>query len=150
MKPVAGTKVEFAGFTVSDKGLLPDDKKIAAIAEFPKPTNLTQLRSFLGLANQLGGFINNMAVLTEPLRGLLKKGVSFTWTADHDKVFFHLRTQLSSPQLVSFFNPSLETVLLSDASNLHGLGYALLQYTCLLYTSPSPRDRQKSRMPSSA
>ena len=24
------------------------------------------------------------------------------------------------------------------------------QYTCLLYTSPSPRDRQKSRMPSSA
>ena len=33
------------------------------------------------------------------------------------------------------------------------LGFAvtnLLYYTCLLYTSPSPRDRQKSRMPSSA
>ena len=71
-----GRKIDFAGFTVSDEGLLPGDKKIAAIAEFPKPTNLTQLRSFLGLANQLGGFINNMAVLTEPLRGLLKKGVS--------------------------------------------------------------------------
>ena len=26
----------------------------------------------------------------------------------------------------------------------------LYDYTCLLYTSPSPRDRQKSRMPSSA
>ena len=27
---------------------------------------------------------------------------------------------------------------------------AVISYTCLLYTSPSPRDRQKSRMPSSA
>ena len=26
----------------------------------------------------------------------------------------------------------------------------VMQYACLLYTSPSPRDRQKSRMPSSA
>ena len=39
-----------------------------------------------------------------------------------------------------------DVVALRTASDL---GY-VLAYLCLLYTSPSPRDRQKSRMPSSA
>ena len=38
--------------------------------------------------------------------------------------------------------------LAAEASRIRQSGYAV--YTCLLYTSPSPRDRQKSRMPSSA
>ena len=107
---------------------MPDKAKVEAIRKFMKPNNLTELRGFLGLANQLGGFIDNIACLTEPLRGLLKKGIAFSWTSAQQEAFETLKTKLTSPNLVSFFNPELETVLLSDATNLHGMGYALLQY----------------------
>ena len=124
-----GRSIDFAGFTVSADGVLPDKAKVAAIADFPVPTSVTELRSFLGLANQLGGFIENLAILSEPLRGLLKKGVAFTWRENHQKAFEQMRKELSSPALVGFFDPNLPTVLLSDASNLHGLGFALMQKT---------------------
>ena len=45
----------------------------------------------------------------------------------------------------------LAELLLSKGYQVHGIvRRASLFNTCLLYTSPSPRDRQKSRMPSSA
>ena len=43
-----------------------------------------------------------------------------------------------------------ETLLAELMPSLHGIHYASQHLNCLLYTSPSPRDRQKSRMPSSA
>ena len=51
-----GSKVKFAGYVVSDKGKEPDPDKIAAIAQFPRTDNLTDLRSFMGLANQASDF----------------------------------------------------------------------------------------------
>ena len=45
---------------------------------------------------------------------------------------------------------SIELVLLAAMDENSKLGKLLLGQGCLLYTSPSPRDRQKSRMPSSA
>ena len=53
-KVEVGPSIDFAGFSVSEKGLLPDKAKVEAISKFPKPNNLTELRGFLGLANQLG------------------------------------------------------------------------------------------------
>jgi hypothetical protein len=49
-----GTQVKFAGFIISPEGVGPDPAKISAISEFPSPTNLTDLRSFMRLVNQLG------------------------------------------------------------------------------------------------
>ena len=45
---------------------------------------------------------------------------------------------------------TLFTAYLLQITGLRLIGGILLLYICLLYTSPSPRDRQKSRMPSSA
>ena len=47
-----GREVKFAGYVISAQGVRPDPDKIAAIAQIPIPENLTDLRSFLGLANQ--------------------------------------------------------------------------------------------------
>ena len=41
-------------------------------------------------------------------------------------------------------------VEMADLMRSEGKIYVLVGVICLLYTSPSPRDRQKSRMPSSA
>ena len=50
-------EITFAGHIVSQASIRPDNGKYKAIVEFPTPTNVSQLRSFLGLANQLTAFI---------------------------------------------------------------------------------------------
>ena len=119
-----GTSVAFAGYDISQEGIRPDPKRTDAIRKFPSPKDVTDVCSFLGLANQLGQFIPDLAMATMKIRQLLKKGVAFQWLPEHEKELVMVKKLLISPMLVHYF--------------------------CLLYTSPSPRDRQKSRMPSSA
>ena len=61
------------------------------------------------------------------MRQLLKKGTAYVWTEDLQKAFEETKALLSSPAIVHFFDPALQTTLLSDASNLNGLGYTLTQ-----------------------
>ena len=78
-----GPKVKFAGHIISDEGVSPDPEKIAAISDFPTPGDVSAVRSFLGLANQLGSFLPDLSHATDPLRKLLQKGVAFVWTDAH-------------------------------------------------------------------
>ena len=56
---------------VSDEGMRPDSDKVAAISQFPIPEDLTNLRSFLGLANQFSDFSPDLRHAMEPMKGLL-------------------------------------------------------------------------------
>ena len=82
-----GKEITFAGHTVINSGIRPDDSKYKAMAEFPTPTNVSQLRSFLGLANQLASFIPDLAHMTANLRPLLKKATAWVWTMDMEEDF---------------------------------------------------------------
>ena len=59
-KARVGTEVKFAGFIVSHNGIKADPAKIEALKNFPAPKDLTNLKSYLGLANQLGEFCPDM------------------------------------------------------------------------------------------
>ena len=122
------TEVSFAGFVISSEGIKPDPEKVRAIKEFPSPQDITDLRSFLGLANQLGQFVPDLAMATTRMRGLLKKHVVFQWLAEHQIEMDFVKDILTSPLLVQYYDPSLPTTLLTDASKLNGLGYALIQH----------------------
>ena len=63
--------VDYAGFVISKEGVRADPKKLSAIAQFPRPANLTDLRSFIGLSNQLGAFSSRISELAAPLRDLM-------------------------------------------------------------------------------
>ena len=65
----------------------PSPEKVECLASFPRPTDLTSLRSFLGLANQLGSFIPDLTHVTSRLRQLLRKDVHFLWLAEHESDF---------------------------------------------------------------
>ena len=80
-----GKKINFAGHIISDKGIQPDEEKYAAIRDFPRPKNHKDLRSFLGLANQLGMFVPDLAHMTSEIRPLLCKGVAWNWLDEHEK-----------------------------------------------------------------
>ena len=122
-----GQKVSFAGHVVSAGGIEPDPQRLAAIKDFPTPTNLTGLRSFLGLANQVASFVPDAAHGTLKMRQLMKKNAAFVWLPDHEEEFVKVKALLTSPQIVRFFDPTLPTVLLTDASRLYGLGFAMVQ-----------------------
>ena len=70
-------EVIYLGHIVSCKGILPDPKKQSAISNYPIPTNVDQIRSFLGLANYYRKFVNNFADKAHPLTVLTKKGVQY-------------------------------------------------------------------------
>ena len=115
--------MKFAGFVVSDKGTRPDPDKVAAISKFPEPENLTDLRSFLGLANQFSNFSPDLRHAMEPMKGLLKKQNAFIWNESHTASMDAVKAIITGPQCLSHFNPRLPTTLLTDASRT-GLGLA--------------------------
>ena len=125
-KTKCGNSMDFAGYILSDKGILPDPEKLEAIRDFPAPKDLTGLRGFLGLTNQLGHFIPDLVHATHPLRSLLKKGVAYVWLQEHQEAFEKVKKMLLSDLVVRYFEPKLKTKLLCDASR-EGIGYCLVQ-----------------------
>ena len=67
-------KLEFFGYVFGENGMSADPKKCEVIKNAPPPTNVTELRSFLAMANYVSRFILDYSTITEPLRALLKKG----------------------------------------------------------------------------
>jgi len=120
-------KVSFCGYILSGNGIAAEEEKDRAIAEFPKPANLTDLRSFMGLVNQLAEFTPAIAESAEVLRPLMSPKCAFIWTPDHDAAFSRVKKALSQPPILAHFDPALKTILQTDASHLYGVGYALLQ-----------------------
>ena len=123
-----GDTIDYAGYIVSSKGVFPDPARLSAVSKFPAPTDITTLRGFLGLANQLGHFVPDLAHMTNVLRLLLKKNTSWIWLHEHQSAFEKVKRLLTSPMVVKPFDPAMRTELLTDASRLFGLGYALVQW----------------------
>ncbi len=120
-------EIDYVGYKVSKDGIQVDDSKVDAVAKFPQPTNLVEMRSFMGLVNQFTDFSTCIAAAAEPLRGLLKPKNDFIWTEDHEAAFEKVKKALASPPILAQFDPQLPIMLQTDASRLKGLGFALLQ-----------------------
>ena len=65
-------EVQCVGFTINAQGVSTDPDKLKAIAEFPIPRCLTDLRSFMGLINHLGDFTTEVSTTADKLHELLK------------------------------------------------------------------------------
>ena len=70
----------FLGFDISPEGLRISDAKIRSLKEWPKPTTVQQVQSFLGFVQFFRKFIKGFSKIAEPLHALTRKDVSFTWS----------------------------------------------------------------------
>ena len=120
------SEIEFFGFKFSEHGLSADPKKVEAVKSFPKPEDAKALRSFIGMATYSSRFIKNYSIITASLRELLKKGVKWNWTVNHDKAFQKLKSELSSETIMSYYDPNKPTTVMVDGSPV-GLGAILVQ-----------------------
>ena len=74
--------VKFLGHIISSEGLQPEEDKVRAIANYPPPTNVQELQSFLGLVGYYWKFIPDFAEITSCLTQLIKKDTSLYWSED--------------------------------------------------------------------
>ncbi len=122
----ARKKVRYLGHYITPKGVEVDEANTEALKTFPTPTNVTKLRSFLGLCNFYRKFVPNFSKIVAPLNQLLRKGEKFHWNDDHDAAFKQLKEALLSPELLTYPDPEKDFILRTDASK-QAVGYVLSQ-----------------------
>ena len=118
--------MEYLGYRVSGDGIIADPAKIKAVQDFPTPTDVRQVRSFLGLASYYRRFIPNFSVIARPMYALTKKDAVFLWSDSCAEAFVRLKTLLTQAPILAFPDFSSSFRLETDASGL-GLGAVLSQ-----------------------
>ena len=123
----ARKEVHYLGHVISAIGVKPNPFKTAAVSSYPAPTNVKELRQFLGLSNYYRRFIKDYSRIAEPLHQLTRKtSKGFLWTPACQDAFDELKLRLTTAPILTFPDFSKEFILHTDASAT-ALGAVLCQ-----------------------
>ncbi len=123
---IACSWVEFLGHIISGEGIKVDPKKIAAMVNFPRPTSVTTLRSFLGLVTYYHKFIDHFAERVAILYTLTSKKEGWLWTDECEMAFSDIKDAMTCAPVLRMPNLSQPFIIQTDASDI-GLGAVLSQ-----------------------
>ncbi|GJR48502.1 putative reverse transcriptase domain, aspartic peptidase domain protein [Tanacetum coccineum] len=98
--------------------------EVDAITKVPRPTSVTEVRSFLGLAGYYRRFVDGFSRLALPLTKLMRKGEKFVWDDEREKSFEELKQRLVSAPILTLPSGSGGFQIYSDASK-KGLAHFL-------------------------
>ena len=119
-------EVSFLGHVVGQDGVRADPEKVAAVRDWPVPTSVKEMRSFLGFCTYYRRFVQDFASIAAPLHQLTKKGEQFRWNAEHQAAFNQLKEALVDAPVLQYPDPSRPYILDCDAS-AEGIGAVLSQ-----------------------
>ena len=92
------------GHLLTDEAIKPDPKKITAIHQMPKPTDVAGVRRMLGMVTYLAKFLPQLATMSETLRPLTKQDVEWIWTYEHDKAMDSIKKAITQVPVLNYFN----------------------------------------------
>lgn len=134
----------FLGHKISANGIEPDKSKLKAIINMSKPNDKKSLHRFLGMTTYVSRFIPNFSEITNPLREILKKNVSWFWGPKQDEAFNKLKHLLVKPPVLKFFDVDQPLTLSVDASQ-NGVGATIMQEgRPVAYASKALSETQKN------
>ncbi|BBH03785.1 transposable element gene [Prunus dulcis] len=110
-------RVNFLGHVISAEGVYVDPQKVEAVVNWPQPTSVTEVRSFLGLAGYYRRFVEGFSTIAAPLTRLTRKGIKFEWSDECEKSFNELKTRLTTAPVLTLPDDNGSFVIYSDASN---------------------------------
>jgi hypothetical protein len=87
-------EARFLGYIVSKEGVRKDPSKIEAVMEMPRPTNVTEVRSYLGLTSYYRKFVKDYSRIAKPLYDLTKKDKHWVWSVECEQAFLELKERL--------------------------------------------------------
>ncbi|WVZ51477.1 hypothetical protein U9M48_002622 [Paspalum notatum var. saurae] len=119
-------KVALLGHVLTAEGVSVDPEKIEAISNWKTPRNVTEIRSFLGLAKYYRRFIENFSKIAKPMTELLKDKVSFKWNDKHEKSFQCLKDKVTTTPVLTLLDLQKVFVVYCDTSR-QALGCVLMQ-----------------------
>ena len=121
-------EVSFLGHRISGAGIMTEPDKVAAVRDWPTPTDIHQLRSFLGLASYYRRFVAGFSTVAAPMFSLMRKDTPYERGPQQNAAFHELKQALCKDPVLVAPNTELPFILDTDASNT-GLGAVLSQLT---------------------
>ncbi|KAJ9514280.1 hypothetical protein QJQ45_012211 [Haematococcus lacustris] len=122
--------LRFLGHVISAGAISVDPDKVRAIVDWPVPSSLTQLQSFLGAANFVRKFVHNFSAISAPLTDLCGKlSATFPWHSwpDHERhAFYELKAAVANVPMLRLPDHTQPFQVYCDAS-LQGVGAVLMQ-----------------------
>lgn len=116
----------YLGYIIGGGNLRVSPEKISAIQRYPRPKNVKDVRSFLGMCGWFRRWIEGYARITTPLTSLLKKNVRFQWSDEAEASFCELRNRLMQAPILACPDFEKEFEIHCDASDL-AVGACLMQ-----------------------
>ena len=130
-------EVDFAGFTITTDGIKPTKQMMGAIESFPQPKNITDLRSFFGLVNQVN-YVFASSEMLQPFRELLKKNSEWCWDQELDTIFENTKRFIVQEisDGIKTFEVNRPCAPWTDWCK-HGIGFSLFQKQCKCAPDPT-------------
>ena len=122
----AQSTITFLGQIINQNGIQPDPDKVRAITALPLPTNVPEVRRFMGMVNQLSKFYPQLADKAKPINDFLSGKNDWNWGDTQQKSFNLIKNDLSSVPIFALYNPKLPTAITADALS-YGLRVILTQ-----------------------
>jgi hypothetical protein len=119
-------RIHYLGHIISEEGIAVDPENIEVVKGWETPKNVTEVRSFMGLAGYYRRFIAGFLRISHPITSLQRKGVKFQWTEECEKSFQQLKQLLTSAPILKIADPDEEFMVCTDACK-EGLGGVLSQ-----------------------
>src|SRR5574338_29466 len=119
-------EVHFLGHVISAKGISVNPNKVVAIQAWKRPSTISEIRSFMGMAGYYRRFIKDFSKISSPLTNLTRKNQAFVWTEKCEQEFIKIKEALINAPVLRVPEGNENLVVYTDASG-SGLGAVLMQ-----------------------